>query len=717
MTKPVARAEESPHGEIRNAVWGGVAGSAAQVGTVHGGLHFHDGNAGGRPLVPRQLPLPPAHFVGRAPELAELDNAAALRGNRRGLLLITGTGGLGKTALALSWAQLTTAQFPDGQLYADLAAFDPAGPAAPGEILGQFLRALGVAFDRVPPTEAEQAALFRSIVADRRLLVLLDNAASASQVRPMLPAGEGCLVVVTTRWRLTELVNDGAQFLPIEPLAEQAATELLRQILDARRIDNDATATASLVRLCGGLPLALSVTAARLAAHPGWSVRRVTDELSDQRERLAMLGTGENHSVEATLNLSYRALPAEAARCYRALGLHPGAQAGAAVLAAALDMPPPHARRLLDLLVEASLLDECPDERYQLHDLLRLHANQLAREDPQHEVMAAQMAMWYLASVRGAGLVLTPYQRRTGDSYGSTVVFADRRSALEWLERERVNLVATVIAGATTMPELAWHIAHDMWPLFHYHRHHTDRMTVDRVALQCARSLGNTNYEARTLRRWAFAHVHIGQLDEAGRLLETSAALCQQLPDRYGQAAALDGLGTVALARRWFQEASDYFAEALAIFEDLGERRRVARALVNLGAAGNAGGRPDQALVHLNRATTIFAELGDVDLYYAAWTRIELGRALVGVGRQTDGMRELSLALTDMLRLDAPHGRAHACRALGELSLAAGEVSVARARLAEALQIYEQLGYAEANEVRTLLALIPTAKSDPDRIP
>ncbi|MEN3303822.1 MAG: hypothetical protein V7603_24 [Micromonosporaceae bacterium] len=702
-------AEETRPGEIHNSLYGGATGSVAQVGTVHGGIHFHDVEVGGAPLrVPRQLPVPPANFVGRGTELAELDKAAA----RCGLILITGTAGIGKSALVLHWARRIEARFPDGQLYANLGAFDPAGPTAPAEILGLFLRALGVPVDRVPPQVAEQSALFRSVTADRKLLVLLDNAVSAAQARQLLPAGPGCLVVVTSRWRLAGLISDGARFLAIEALDDRAATELLCRTAGAARVAADATATASLVRLCAGLPLALSVTAARLAAHPQWTVRRVAAELADEQVRLARLCTGEDQSVQATFDLSYRSLPPDVARCYRALGLHPGTRPSIAVIAAALGTPPERAGESLDTLVEASLLDDVSDDRYQMHDLVRLHARQRALDDPEHEVLAARIAGWYLDGARAAGAVLTPYRRGTDADRRepAPVLFADRDSALEWLERERTNLVAAVVATADPAPELSWRLAHAMWPLFHLRRHYADRMVVERVAVRCARQLGNVDYEARALRRLGFAHFDTGQVDEASRLFEESLRLCRRLSNRYGESAALGGLGVVAMAQRRFAAAAGYFAQNLAVCQALGQRRMAALALFRLGKVSNRSGQPARAVDHLARAGEMFA---DLDAYNRARVRVELGRGLAGLGLFEDGARELDGALADMHRLDSPSGRAQVHHALGELRLAAGDPAGARPWLAEALRVYEQLGDVEADGVRALLASVPPAGSDP----
>lgn len=703
----------------RNVVHGGVPGAVVQAGTVHGGVHVHQ-PAGALVGVPRQEPAPPPRLVGRDAELAVLDRVRADHRDRFGLVLVTGPAGVGKSALAAQWAAQTKSWFVDGQLYAELGACDPAGPAHPGKVLSGFLRALGMPYDQVPARVAEQAALFRSITAGKRLLLILDSAVSAAQVRQLLPGGGGCMVVVTARSRLGSLISDGARIVTLEPLLPPAATALLRTTIGDHRVDDDATAAEELVHQCAGLPIALAVTAARLAAHPRWPIRRVVTELAGEQDRLALMSTADGQSVAATFDISYRALNDAAARCYRALGMHPGRRPGTAVIAAALDMPARLASRGLEELVEANLADDAPDSRYQMHDLALLHAQRHALSDPGRDVVASRMAEWYLAGTRAADLLLTPYRRRPPDRFTylspSAVTFSDRDEALDWLERERTNLVAAVVATAERAPEAAWRIAYGMWPLFQYRHHHHDRLTVDRVAVDCARQVGNRDFEARMLRRLAFAHFDLGQWADAELHFQTSLDLCRDLDDRHGVAAAIEGLGMVALARRRLTLAAELFAQQLSMCEELGEHRRAALATVNLGVMENASGQPARAVQHLVRARAMLATLGDPDPYNAARAGLELGKALTGAGSHTAARRELQRALRDMRRLGSHRGRAQAHHALAVLAVATGEHSEARAQLDQAIGLYERLGDPEAVEARGLADLIPPADGDPHRM-
>ncbi|MGI5145102.1 ATP-binding protein [Plantactinospora sp. CA-294935] len=707
--------------EVSN-VLRGIAGPTVQAGKIDGGVHFHHLDGTGLP-IPWQLPAPPAHFVGRDDELAEIDQLLTEPRTGPALIVINGTGGIGKSALALSWAHRAGAQFPDGQMYGHLGAFDPAGPVPPGEVLAQALRALGVAPQRVPAKTAEQAAMFRSVTAGKKLLLLWDDALSVAQVRPLLPTSSSCVVLVTARWRLGGLVSDGAHFLMVEPLPEPMATELLSRAVGVDRTGSDPAATASLVDLCGGFPIALAVTGARLATRPRWPIRRLVKELTEKHHRLRGLGGREQVSVQGAFDLSYQQLPDPVARCYRTLGLHPGAEFGLEVVAAALEAGEEETAAHLDALLEANLLVEITADRYRVHTLVRLHAQQHAEADPDHPILTRRIVEWYLAGVSAADHLLTPYRRKDRDNpfldSGSwNVTLAGRDEALTWLERERGNLVAAIHHAAThDMPLLAYQIADALWPLFHYHRHHQDRMRVDHLAVLCARRLEDRDREARMLRRWAFAHFDLARFDQARELFEQYQELCQNSGDQYGIAAALEGLGLVALTQHRYPQATEYFTRQLQLCRDLGEHRRCGLALLNLATVENETAQHQRVLSLLHEAASIFASLDDIDPYNDARVRIELGRALGRLGEHHPARKQLTQALEEMRRLGSPRGQAQALHRLGELALTQQEFAEARMHLTQALRIYEANDDAESAQVRHLATLIPPPDGDPDRMP
>lgn len=712
--------DRSPHGGLaRNVVDGGVAGPVVQAGTIHGGIHVVSAAA---PVpTPRQLPGAPAHFVGREAELAEIDRQ--VEGDRDGpaVVVISGVGGVGKSALALAWAHRTRSRFPDGDIYADLGGVDPQGPVDPGVVLGEVLRALGVAAERVPATTAEQGALFRTMAADKRLLFLWDNAVSAAQVRPLLPPSATSAVLVTARWRLGGLLSAGGAFLNLDPLPDDAAARLVARAIGANRAATDPAATASLVRLCAGLPIALAVVSARLATRPRWPVRRMVNELAQENRRLHALTGQEGTSVRGAFDVSYGELPDPVARCYRAVGLHPGPEFGVPVVAAALDADIETAEELLDALVEASMLGETATGRFRQHDLVRLHARQHAEAEPDGPAIARRILEWYLAGTLAADEVLTPYRRRDpGNPFmeldRAAVTHPNRHAALEWLEAERPNLVAAAQRAASVAPLLAWKLIDAMWPLFHFRRHHHDRMLLDRVAVDCARRLGDDDREARAVQRWAFAHYDAGLLDEAAELFRRSRQLCEGIGDQFGVASAVEGLGVVARAQRRYADAMVYFGQQEKLYRTLGAHRNVGLALHKIGMLHNELGAHHEAAPRLREAAALFAGLGGTDPYNEARVHIELGRALAGSGDQARAKVRLTAALDTMRSLGSPRGEAEALYRLGELELRATEFPEARAHLVEAWGIYQRLGDTEAEQVRNLLDGLPPVEPDAEDV-
>src|SRR4051812_6017241 len=307
-------------------VVGVAAGNTVQAGAIHGDVHFHTPVPPQRvSVVPRQLPPPPPQLTGRDAELATLDRIAH-REDERGpvIAVVSGQGGVGKSALALTWLHRVAQDYPDGQLYVELTAEAGTEPAGVSAVLARLLRAFGVLADQIPLDVAEAAALFRSMTADRRLAMLLEGPASAAQVRSLLPSSSACAVVVTTRWRLSGLAFEGASFVPLTPFGPAAGAELIGRVVGGARASREPAEVAQLVELCGGLPIALSIAAARLVTRPEWTIRRLVDTLADERRRLAALRLSREVSVRELFELSYTSLSTEESRAYRWLSLLPG---------------------------------------------------------------------------------------------------------------------------------------------------------------------------------------------------------------------------------------------------------------------------------------------------------------------------------------------------------------------------------------------------------
>jgi NB-ARC domain len=358
-----------------NELSGTVHGPAVQARSIQGDVVFNVASPTRMP-VPGQLPPTPQNFTDRSRELATLHGLLAGQDLARSftLAVIMGVGGVGKTSLALRWLHQVREHYSAGQLYADLGGHRPDEAERPGNVLGQFLRALGLAPERVPVSLEEQSAVWRSLTDGLRLVILLDNAASAAQVRALLPGSGPSLVAVTTRWRIGGLAIDGARFTELGPLDEADAIELLDRVAGAGRARSEPHAARTIVQLCGRLPLAVCVSGARLAPRPRWPVERMAAELASEQHRLAALHLTEDLSVRAVFDVSYQALSDDAARSYRLLALVPGPDFGPELAAVATATAADQAGRVLEALVTANLLEETGEERFRFHDLVRLHA-------------------------------------------------------------------------------------------------------------------------------------------------------------------------------------------------------------------------------------------------------------------------------------------------------------------------------------------------------
>jgi hypothetical protein len=356
----------------QNVLSGTTQGHVVQTGVVQGDVHFHSAGAPAT-IAPRQLPPSPLKFVGRTAELARLDGWLDSTRGRSVLVALGGSGGVGKTALGVSWLRQHAARFTDGELYIDLGGSDSSEPMAPSEALGRLLRALGISSEQLPAGLDERAALYRSVTAGKALALLLDNVVSAAQVRLLLPSSESAVVVVTSRVRLVGLALEGAQFLDLNPLSTEDAVGLLSALLGRDRVDEELSNAWVLSRLCSGFPLALAVVSARLLAHPQWTIARIVEQLKDQRRRLAALSLEDDISVQAVLDACYRDLSGRASQLYRLLAWCPGDDFPVELVTCVLP-DPVDSKEALSELVEANLVQEQIRDRYRYHDLLRVHA-------------------------------------------------------------------------------------------------------------------------------------------------------------------------------------------------------------------------------------------------------------------------------------------------------------------------------------------------------
>jgi tetratricopeptide (TPR) repeat protein len=700
-----------------NAMSGSVAGHSVQAGAVHGGIHFHTDRGELRPSVPRQLLPPPTDFTGRVAELTQLDQliTASQRDEVPALVVLTGPGGVGKTALALQWAHNGRDRFPDGQLYIDLAGFrspdDPVDPVDPGEALGQFIRALGVPPEQVPATLAEQAALFRSLTARKSLVVLLDNVYSTAQARVLLPASDRAVVLVTSRSRLVGLVSDGARLLPVAPLDETTAIKLLTRTIGIERVSDELDRATDLVNLCGGLPIAVRLAAARLAARPRWSLGRALTELTDERTRLTALSTTGDTSLQALFDLSYQQLSEQATMLYRRLGLHPGREFDSMVCSAVLECELAEAEDVLYELVESNLVEEIAEDRFRFHDLLRLHARQRAMLDEapaQRERTLRQILEWYLAAAMAADRVLTPYRRRLSYEFSvrptGTPTFADREQALAWLETERENLL---VAGQVSLTQqwfdLGWQLSDVMWPLLLYRKHYRDRVAIDERGVMAAREWGNAVAEADMLKRLGLGLRTLGRYEEAALQLQASLDRWSQLGDRTGCAEAQEALGLLHLSSDRAAEAVEQFGGVLTLYRELDNKRGTGLALINLALGLHRLGQPELALRHIHEARAIFDQIADVDPYNGARALVVQAQLHCATGNVTAAQELATAGLDAMRRLGSQFGEAEAHEVLAEVELRRGDLDAARTHLDKAMTTFTALRSPRAAALRSRL--------------
>ncbi|MET9224887.1 tetratricopeptide repeat protein [Lentzea sp. NPDC003310] len=689
--------------DVQNEISGSVQGGVVQAGVVHGDVHIHSDGDSAVP-IPQQLLPAPAHFTDRASDLAELDGMFAA--GERMLAVLAGPGGIGKTALALQWAHRVHDRFPDGQIYVDLGGFGGETPVSSEEALGLFLRSLGVAPQRVPADLAEQAALYRSLTAGKSLLVVLDNALAAGQVRPLLPNSSSSAVVVTSRTRLTDLVVDGGRLLDIRPLAAASAVTLLAKTLGGNRIAEEQDRAEALVDLCGGLPIAVRVVAARLVARPKWSVGRVVSELADEQLRLAMLSPSQELSVQTTFDLSYRALDERTAVAYRRLALHPGQTFGPAVAASVLGERLSAVSRLIEELVDSSLLEEVAEDRYRFHDLVKLHARQQSAEQDSREdgdAALRQVLEWYLAGAMVADRVVTPHRRRLDYVFSveptEVPQFADRDEALCWLELERQNLITAGQASLAGWPDLAWHLSDVLWPLLLHRKHYHDRIEIDLRGVEAARRWGNAFAEADMLKRLGRVCTTLGRHGEAERHLRASAAIAAAGGDQRGVADAREGLALLYAETDRVSDAAAEFAELVELNRALDADRGLALSLIHLGTALSRLGRDAEGLAHLAEAKVVFDRLPEPDAYNKA--RVFVAQAWAHC-RAQDFVRAGEVAeeaLAMMREVGSHEGLAHSHEVIAEVAHHRGDDATAVEHLRQAVHLLTSLGSSRASTV------------------
>ena len=662
--------------------------------------------------IPAQLPHDVLGFVGRGRELTALASVAAGQGGTALVIpAIDGVAGIGKTALAIHFAHRVAVAFPDGQLFVNLRGFDPdQPPLSPGDVLNGFLRALGADPSQIPADLDELAAMYRTMLSDRRILIVLDNAASAEQIRPLLPGMAGCLAIVTSRSRLSGLVaRDGAQRLTLDVLPPGDAVALIAQIAGDERVAADPAATRRLAQLCGWSPLALRITADRAATHLHLGMADLVDELTLEQDRLDILSAEEKTTqVRAVFSWSYRALPPGSARAFRLLGLHLGPDISAPAAAALIDVSITEARQLIKTLTGGHLLEEIERDRYQFHDLVRIYAAECAQDDESADnrtLAARRLLTWYLHTANAFFCTFNPDNRHVPlerpEPACRPLTFATYRQALDWARGELANLIPTVRRAAIAADEIAWKLPVTLLPVFSIQRRTLDLLPALDSALIATRKLEDRTAEAWIMICLAEANIDIGRPARAAEFCQRALAISTKIGDLYGQWAApyVEGSSYVELKR--FSEARDCLQHALRAARLASNIRAEGMSLDRLGVVHQHLGSVDTAIDLHQKALDILNQT------QSRWRRGDaikhLADAYRAQGRIGHAIEHYRRARTVFHEIGDYWGEANLLTELGHAQRTIGLADEARQSWQLAFSIFEEFGDTRAEEVRTQL--------------
>ncbi|MFL6073628.1 MAG: BTAD domain-containing putative transcriptional regulator [Mycobacteriales bacterium] len=666
--------------------------------------------------VPAQLPPATQGFTGRDDALAALDALLPPAGPGGAVVIavVSGTAGVGKTALAVQWAHRVAHHYPDGQLYVNLRGFGPGPALDPAVAVRGFLDAFGVAVDAVdklPADLAGQTGLYRSLLAGKRVLVVLDNARDVAQVRPLLPGGATSLVVVTSRDQLTPLVaTEGAYPLPLELLSTAEARDLLARRLGTARTAAEPDAVEEIVTRCARLPLALAIASARAATRPRLPLAALATELSEAAGGLDPFHAGDTATdVRAVFSWSYRALNPAAARLFRLLGLHPGPDVTAPAAASLGGRGDHDTRLLLADLTSAHLLTEHVPGRYTFHDLLRAYAAELAAAIDSADIRAAatdRMLDHYTRTAAACATLLSPHWDPlplTDPPRGVVPErIADGDAALAWLTAEHPVLVAAVAQAAGSGYDThAWQLARTLVDYFERRGHWHDWTSTHRAGLDAARRLGDPLAAAQLHRGLGRAFMWQGRYDDAWNHFQQGLAEFQRLGDGYGQARTHHNLTQLAEMQGQHRTALSHAGQAMALCRVLGDKAGLAKELNAMGWCLALLGDHRQALVHCEEALAIQQELGDLSQQHA--TLDSIGYAHHHLGHHREAVERYRQALAISRELGDRYTQAKSLTHLGDAHLAGGDPGAAREAWRQALDIFTEIANVEAADVRARL--------------
>ncbi|MEV5646083.1 BTAD domain-containing putative transcriptional regulator [Streptomyces flaveolus] len=690
--------------------------TSADAGHAAGTGHGQDGpGASASTVRPSQLPADLATFAGRQAELDCVTWLLPDRGRPQStrLGLISGMAGAGKTTLVVHWAHQIAHFFPDGSLYVNLRGHGPSGSRMdPREALERFLVALGVAPQAVPEGVDAQAALYRGVLADRRVLIVLDNAGDTEQVEPLLPASPGCFVVVTSRSRLSGLVaRHGAHPLTLGGLSDGESLELLAGRLGQVRVDAEPEAARDIVDLCARLPLALSIIAARAALHLGFRLTDIAAELRQDHGSLEAFSAGGDFGTDmrAIFSWSYRALSPQAARLFRLLTLHPGPDITRPAAAALAGEPPHRVRVLLTELTGASLLIERAPSRFVFHDLLRAYATERTEAEDSEPVRRAALLRLYshfLLTAHHVATVLDPFRetmqlpRTPADA--APLRFTDRAQAAAWLRTERYVLREIVgHAAAHGFDTHAWLTAAALNVNFNRLGYWQDLLEINGTALRSAQAAGSITGQAYSLCGLGGARSQLNHVEQALQHFQGALELFRSADHAMGQALTHRGLAYLSNRTNQPQAALDHYAQAIRLYRSEDNVSGEAGVLNQVAWTYILIGEHEKALEHCDEAILHCQQLGDP--YGEASTQDTLGYALYHLARYPEAIERFERSRRLFQEIGDRYLESEVLRHLGDAHLATGDRKAACAALTAALALLDEGGHAEADVVRRTL--------------
>jgi DNA-binding SARP family transcriptional activator len=665
---------------------------------------------------PTQLPADIEDFTGRGGHVRHLCDMltrghAASSPGAVPVALVAGAGGLGKTTLAVHAAHRIKRYFPDGQLYADLLGAT-AQPASPGDVLARFLRDLGVDGNKVPVADDERAALYRTTLTGRQMLIVLDNARDAAQVRPLLPGSESCAVLVTARNRMPDLAS--TRYVDLNVLGDDEALALFTRIVGDERPEAEPDATAEVLLACAGLPLAIRICAARLAARSRWKIATMASRLRNEQRRLDELKVGDL-AVRASFQVSYASLRApedgvDPAKVFRLLGLWQGSSISLPAAAALLGQPEEDVADALESLVDVHLLESPDPDRYRFHDLLRVYAaERVAAEESQESRATAlhRLFLWYLHTMDAASQAISPNRHQQPltppPPESRPLAFADPDTALDWCEAERENLVAaTRQAAAGSVDDVAWQLPAAAMAFYNRRGYRSEWITTHQFALDRVRRLQMRWGEALTLNNLGMAYQDL-EMETAVGYLEQALAIRREIGDLAGEAQTVNNLLDTYLRWKRFAEVVEAREEVLLKQRQAGyPPYGVAIALNNVGEAYLGLGNVDDAISCLGEARKIFRDLSDAR--GEAITMMNLGAAYLELKQPDQGLDYLRQAVAIHHAGRDRRGEATALNRLGDAYTSNGYPTKAHESLTRARAIFEDLGdEAQATDIRLKL--------------